>query len=110
MNSARIVQSDQVAGQSVVDVVDRVMFPPEAASMENIRRDPCTGVESVYTRCITYKLGHSPHRWNQTRTDLAQYRTFSTVSDLGFYPIRVTALCVEEPSSDVLALVTSCGW
>lgn len=40
VNSARIVQSDQMAGQSVVHVIDKVMFPPEAASMENIQRDP----------------------------------------------------------------------
>ncbi|KAI0230149.1 Transforming growth factor-beta-induced protein ig-h3 [Lamellibrachia satsuma] len=39
VNSARILQSDQVAGQSVVHVVDKVMFPPEASSMENIRQD-----------------------------------------------------------------------
>ncbi|KAK2189007.1 hypothetical protein NP493_118g05039 [Ridgeia piscesae] len=40
VNSARIVQSDQVAGQSVVHVVDKLMFLPGAASRMNIRRDP----------------------------------------------------------------------
>ena len=40
MNSAKITDANNVAGNGIIHVIDRVLFPPEQTAMQKIKADP----------------------------------------------------------------------
>ena len=110
----------EVFGEPVVHVVDKMMFARRqhgehtAGPASQVRQTRALGSSQFTPKLLdsSWDTPPPPMEPNAHRSrSISDVSSFSSVSVLGFYPIRERALCVlKSPSSGVLALVTSCGW